>query len=484
MPNTRAGDAFISMLAGYQLYKPKSYNNKPLFRRIRTARTTTGQDYDIANYYIKNKEGGSFRQTSKYVGNINLIKYTTPVGTVGSETAIEARSKLSSPMYGGADILSNILNQLYPQAIKAGDTVPIDAKITSPAEQPIGIFSERDSRPSQAHPLGARYADPIDIKYNNKHYQVTFTALDATREHHGIHGVGRKDMLKTFKDIDNLDKSKRAKDNMKGKEALNYFKSSVVGWNRVLRKLQRQPKMNKYTGEHLRRDIKTLTSKGSPTQNFSIVSREGLKGANRRVSTEFTKEAGRIARTLLSDFNFAKSTVYTFPLSKNNPYVYVHIYNFRMTRNLQGFQFDTGALQHSKIVYGHTELSNEIALNSNTSEYNVAGNQFAAQMAARAKVASKDITIGQITATNAAKTVASGYSNVFPSIDILAADKQLSKWLKTSGMKRIEKEFKSFANTYKGQQHIPDYKPLEAKNTTFWAMPYISFADYDIERFG
>ena len=51
-------------------------------------------------------------------------------------------------------------------------------------------------------------------------------------------------------------------------------------------------------------------------------------------------------------------------------------------------------------------------------------------------------------------------------------------------MKRIEKEFKSFANTYKGQQHIPDYKPLEAKNTTFWAMPYISFADYDIERFG
>ena len=76
MPNTRAGDAFISMLAGYQLYKPKSYNNKPLFRKIRTARTTTGQDYDIANYYIKNNEGGSFRQTSKYVGNINLIKYT------------------------------------------------------------------------------------------------------------------------------------------------------------------------------------------------------------------------------------------------------------------------------------------------------------------------------------------------------------------------------------------------------------------------
>ena len=109
-------------------------------------------------------------------------------------------------------------------------------------------------------------------------------------------------MLKTFKDIDNLDKSKRAKDNMKGKEALNYFKSSVVGWNRVLRKLQRQPKMSKYTGEHLRRDIKTLTSKGSAKQNFSIVSREGLKGANRRVSTEFTKEAGRIARTLLSDF--------------------------------------------------------------------------------------------------------------------------------------------------------------------------------------
>ena len=90
----------------------------------------------------------------------------------------------------------------------------------------------------------------------------------------------------------------------------------------------------------------------------------------------------------------------------------------------------------------------------------------------------------QITATNAAKAVASGHANVYPSIDMIAADKQLSKWLKTEGMRRIEKSFKSFTKSYSGSKHLNDYKPLNVGSTNFWAMPYISFADYDIERFG
>ena len=483
MPS-RANEAFISMLAGYQIFKPKTHSNKQQFLKAKTARTTTAQDFNIANYYISNPSGGSFRQTSKYLGNVNLIKYTSPVGSVGADTANKARTLLASPAYGGANILSGILNELYPKAITAGDTIPIDKEVTSPAEQPIGILGERDSRPQQKHPLGEKYADPIDIKYNDKNYQVTFTALDSTREHHSIHGIGRKDMLSRFKDIDKMDRTKRAKDRMKGKEALNFFKSSIKGWNKTLRKLQSSKVTGQNRGEVLRRDIRLATSKGSPKMNFSLLSKRGMVGAARLATTEFTKQAGQISRTLLSDFNFDKDTIYTFPLSKDNPYVYVHIFNFRMIDTAKGFQFDESALQHSKIVYGHTELSNQLALDSNMSEYQVAGNQFAAQIAARAKVASDNITVGQITATNAAKAVASGHANVYPSIDMIAADKQLSKWLKTEGMRRIEKSFKSFTKSYSGSKHLNDYKPLNVGSTSFWAMPYISFADYDIERFG
>ena len=39
----------------------------------------------------------------------------------------------------------------------------------------------------------------------NKYYQVTFTAVDASREHHGIHGIGRKELISEFKKLNESD---------------------------------------------------------------------------------------------------------------------------------------------------------------------------------------------------------------------------------------------------------------------------------------
>ena len=51
MPNTRAGDAFITMLAGYQVYKSKSFSGSSiLIGKEKTAQARSASL--IASYYI------------------------------------------------------------------------------------------------------------------------------------------------------------------------------------------------------------------------------------------------------------------------------------------------------------------------------------------------------------------------------------------------------------------------------------------------
>ena len=51
MPNTRAGDAFITMLAGYQVYKSKSFSGSSiLIGKEKTAQARSASL--IASFYI------------------------------------------------------------------------------------------------------------------------------------------------------------------------------------------------------------------------------------------------------------------------------------------------------------------------------------------------------------------------------------------------------------------------------------------------
>ena len=116
----------------------------------------------------------------------------------------------------------------------------------------------------------------------------------------------------------------------------------------------------------------------------------------------------------------------------------------------------------------------------------MAGNQFHAQVASEAKVEGETRYMSMVNAERAGGTVAKFSKRIYPSIDLVAANKQMSMFLKTFGVKRVKNWFKSYTNRNDSKfvDSLGDKKNIMVDNKKFWALPYISFADYDERRFG
>ena len=141
-------------------------------------------------------------------------------------------------------------------------------------------------------------------------------------------------------------------------------------------------------------------------------------------------------------------------------------------------------MRHAEVVQGHDSLSAQLAVDLGAkSEYEVASKMFHAQIASEAKVEGDKTQMMKLISTNAAG--AKSKTRWYPSIDLVHADKQLSKWLSTNGVKRVKKWFRKYTanNDNTMSKALGPKRSFEVGEETFWALPYLSFADYDIRRF-
>ena len=176
---------------------------------------------------------------------------------------------------------------------------------------------------------------------------------------------------------------------------------------------------------------------------------------------------------------FGAGVTYTFQLSQYN---YAHISKFKMLTK-PNFHFDRAALNKALVVEGHTELSGLLAIDSaNLDEQAVAMNQFHSQIAYETSK-TDDLTETMSIQNQATSKLISGSGRVYPSIDLVHADKDFSKYIRDTVVPTIEDEFKKASRGNVGKK-LGSRKSIHIDGKTFWALPYLSIADYDIRRHG
>jgi len=485
MAESRAGQAFITMLAGYQVYKSKSKSSPIEIARERTAQARSVNE--IPAYYLN--KGSVVKNL--YVGNRIFYKYVPSSALddkVSDSVHRQVRGVFRSAGYKGDNILQNFFPNLVSKLKEDGNKIPIgSAAISTPSERMTAI-----GMPAGEERTRQDAADPVDVIHEGKGYQVTFSPLTQA-DHHGIYGAGHKAMMDDFAKYKNQNLTSDELDNKRANRALGYFRDRLTVFNRAMKQMQNIPVKKTLTAQdtsRLRRDIlKAGGGRMKSYQGFQVENKRGFNKMAGNITGFFNKSAASFVRTALGSKNFGAyraGVTYTFPLSKSpaDAYKFVHLGNFQLHTRMGFIQFNKQALRSAEVVRGHDSLSAQLAASlSGQTEQSVASNQFAAQVASEAKVTGDSTQYMKLTATNAAG--ARSRTRWYPSIDLVHANKQMSKFLKNEGMKTVERWFKSYTSKgdTKFSKALGRRKNFNVKGQQFWALPYLSFADYDERRF-
>ena len=192
MPNTRAGDAFITMLAGYQVYKSKSFSGSSiLIGKEKTAQARSASL--IASYYIyKDKDKKTKPVKNMYVGNRTFYKYVDDrdLDIVSDLVHRNVRTTFRGKKYKGDKILQNFFPDLTNRLKQDGDKIAIgSAAISTPSERLEALGDKQLMMNNSTERGKMESADPVDVMHKGRGYQVTFSPLTAA-DHHGCTQLG------------------------------------------------------------------------------------------------------------------------------------------------------------------------------------------------------------------------------------------------------------------------------------------------------
>ena len=156
MAESRAGQAFITMLAGYQVYKSKSKSSPIEIARERTAQARSVNE--IPAYYLN--KGSVVKNL--YVGNRIFYKYVPSSALddkVSDSVHRQVRGVFRSAGYKGDNILQNFFPNLVSKLKEDGNKIPIgSAAISTPSERMTAI-----GMPAGEERTRQDAADPVDV---------------------------------------------------------------------------------------------------------------------------------------------------------------------------------------------------------------------------------------------------------------------------------------------------------------------------------
>jgi hypothetical protein len=471
-------DAFISIMAGYHSFYPKGVNNRPLLDKYETAAAYSSKEQGVTLYKYGTEESNQERK-GLFVGNRVYYKYLPKTGLITSKLDKQIRSQ---GVANGSEILRNFIPDLTARMEQGVQRKLKVDKVPSPSEQMSSIGGKAQKAGSGVK--GA--AQPVDVSMGKEHYQITFSKLSDLGQH-GVYGKAgrrlREDIRKLEAQYGSSDKKNKKTLQKIADKGLRYFQNRLKVWNSQMAHIQKLTGAT--TGKELRVDMDDIAKYGVNFNrgrygNYGFQVNQGFKNMAGKPTGYFNKNAGNITRTALGNMaEFGTGVTYTFQLSQYN---YAHISKFKMLTK-PNFHFDRAALNKALVVEGHTELSGLLAIDSaNLDEQAVAMNQFHSQIAYETSK-TNNLTETMSEQTQATSTLLSGSTRVYPSIDLVHADKDFSKYIRDEVVPTIEDEFKKASRGNVGK-NLGSRKSIHIDGKTFWALPYLSIADYDIRRHG
>tara|TARA_R110002020_G_scaffold161725_3_gene347028 strand:- start:3804 stop:5258 length:1455 start_codon:yes stop_codon:yes gene_type:complete len=469
-----SGDSFISIMAGYHVSKPRGLNNTSLGSKSSAASTTSS----LLLYRYGPKDGRIGEPAyGTFVGNRVYYKYANQVEKVSTDLHKQLKTKGGRALgnLNGSSILERFVPQLVA-AVEAGTGERINLK-----PDKVDVASEQlgSLGMTQKPRTGEGEAQPVDVTTKGgEHYQVTFKRL-SDAGHHGIYGKAGKglnaEVRKLQANYKKSGKSRRGMYQRIANKGLRYFQDRLPVWNKHIDIMQAKKPISTLTASGLR-DALDLKTAG----NFDVgaYSRKAFNKMKGQPTGRFVKGADVITRTALGNMReFGRGVSYTFQLG---PYHYTHLSKFQMMKNLR---WNEAALNKALVVQGHDALTDILAIESNgLDRAGVTMRQFQAQIAYETSKSTQEVETMTLVNQNTSKLV-TGTGRVYPSIDLIQADDDFSKHIKEVVAPEIERQFQKGTQGNLGDK-LGNEKAHNVDGVRFWALPYLSIADYDIRRHG
>ena len=488
-------DPIIDLAAGYHTFFPTT-NSRSITGFIETGATKAAAT--MTQMPEENFEKGSPREgvplyrmgtDFKYGelrGNYIMYKYYSKanLGDLGKGLGARHFNNIRGNVEGSG-ILNRALQYLGSslEAETLDNQPRIDfQKVPASEEQTFSVGGKRQEKTAYGAP------GPVDIETNKqgfKYIQVTTERLSKLNQH-GIYG--KKGLGKDLQNkINEIRKKYRAKGGMNtkaykevAKEGLIYFKKRVPMWNLAMKKMQVGTKSAPF---------KNFQNLGDPTAlrdslrgainrsgGISIRGMEGFNKLQNSVGSSgfFNSGAFTITGQALANFDkYLEGVHYSYRM---DPAVHALIGTFQLERNPL-IQFKLGSLNQAHVVYG-LDATTHMFTNRLTKAdaYFVNSTRSHAQTFAETKVTSGTGTVGSVLTTGAAGlNTASG--KVLPSINVFAANKELSEYVKKEFIPEMQTLASKNARTFPASSILGPKKPRTMRGIKMWALPYLSVFD-------
>jgi hypothetical protein len=476
-------EPIIGVAGGYMPYYAKEGATHDI-RRIKSVKGSAGRPYTESVPLYRKGQGFVF---GSYKGNHILYRYynKTDLDKLGMAPG---KFKMATEGLGGDVIVDRALGHIANDIRKSSFsyTGKFAEDIKAVEEQPMVPGMQIPERPAAVAGIRGR-PHGVDVQIGNKNLQVTYSTFLAKmgpEGHHGIENAGRERarLTKAFTAAKN-DESLTAEEKYQkmADAGLRYFKDQINNVNKIMMSMQQNKKL---TARDMGSEIKAGTM--NPTDNPKSKAREFMvKGGNlsmQNAMIQFTKTA------LFNVDRYQQGVYYTIPLTDvkgGEEPVYASIGQFKLNKSGR-VKFNTGALKHAEVEYGLDSTTRELLmLNSNLNAYDVNAARTHGQMYADIKSTSDNITINAMT-TGAISATLGNNSKIYPSIDLLAADKALSEAVAGEGglLEFIRDASEESSKSFSANSILGNNKRVNMSGVSIWALPYVSVYDGKAMRFG
>tara|TARA_R110002020_G_scaffold317175_3_gene532852 strand:- start:917 stop:2404 length:1488 start_codon:yes stop_codon:yes gene_type:complete len=478
-------EPIIGVAGGYMPYYAKK-GATPEVRRLKSVASSGGRPYTESVPLYKYTPFGPRPEednfmSGTYKGNYILYRYynKTSLGRLGMTPD---RFAMGTAGLGGDEIIDSALSHIAADVRKSSFsyTGKFDKDIKAVEEQPMVPGMSVPERPAAVAGIRGR-PHGVDTQIGNKNFQVTNTAFLAKMGpagHHGIENQGdaRSALNASFREAkENQSLTAEQKYKQMANAGLTYFKSQTSNVNKIMASMQKGKAISpRDLGSEIKAGTVPVGKKGA-----KFMAKNGKLIMNNAM-IQFTKTA------LFNVDRYRQGVYYTIPLTdvkKGEEPVYAKIGQFRLSKRGK-IRFLN--LKEAHVEYGMDATTRELLmLNSNLEAYDVNAARTHGQMFSDMKATSDTITTNAIT-TGAIGSTLSNSSKIYPSIDLMAADRGLSEAVAGKGglLEFVKDASELSSKSFSANAILGRNKRVTMAGITLWALPYLSIYDGKAMRFG
>ena len=417
-------------------------------------------------------------QYGDYRGNYILYKYVAQHDLKRLTREMQFQQYPSADSTEGSEIIGRALADITQKINTLGDTITSTKGLRSAEEQSAAIGLKGQVK-------GKGRANPVDLDVKGQGYQVTYTKEYEKLSGHSIYGGLGRQLRSNISKIRSAQErhgtSKRKMHKNISKAGLSYFQKRLPMWNQIMKQVQGNQKMSART---LRGDIQGAMVSGlaqNPNQRIEGIAMRGFRG-NLYNSTGFFHNAAS-QMTLQSLGNAAKYQEGVFNVTPIDNGVHSLVGLFMLTAD-PVWRYKESEMKYAHVSYGLDSTSPIIA--SEFTKLDALGiNRMKshAQQFVDARTTSDTGKVGEMMTTTAAQHLSGGV-RLLPSMNIMAANKELSTWVSNVLLPNLRNAASGAARNIDGKSILGSGFTERMGKANFTALPYLSVFDSVLSRYG